>query len=66
MKSTVVRNPLELIGPSKYVLIYMLHSLEKTIARPYLIYGCRAKYCIILYIDNLQAYQHIIYVGDFD
>ena len=28
MKSTVVRNPLKSVGPSKYVLVYTLHSLE--------------------------------------
>ena len=27
-KSTVFRNPLKLVGPSKAVLVYTLHSLE--------------------------------------
>ena len=47
MKSTVVRNPLELIGPSKSVLICTLHSLEKTIGRPYSIRVSRQiLYCL--------------------
>ena len=29
MKSTVVWNPLQLVGPSQSVLVYSLHSLEK-------------------------------------
>ena len=43
MKSTVVWNPLLLVGLSKSVLVYTLHSLEKTIARPYsrqILYCC--------------------------
>ena len=39
MKSKVVRNSLLLGGASKSLLVYTLHSLEKTIARPYSIDG---------------------------
>ena len=40
----------------------MLHRLEKTIARPYSIYGCRAKYCIVLISSKRERHnaKHII------
>ena len=37
---------------SKSVLVYTHHSLDKTIARNYSMYGCAAKYCIVLYAEE--------------
>ena len=48
MKATVVRISLQSVAPTKSVLVYMLHSLEK-IARSCSIYGC-----IVIVLHSLQ------------
>ena len=38
----------------------MLHSLEKTIARRYSLYGCRAKYCIFAFLHQCGAWKEML------
>ena len=49
----MVRNSLLLVDPSKSVLVYTLHSLEKTIARPYAMYGCPDNVVVIVFIEKI-------------